>query len=135
MAWATAIYGDRVPILMGLGAARHHHVIPRAIGVTLVALPVQHRPVNMLGGRVVLVKRDVDGLEARTESGELGDMLVTTPEQTLVDLVARPGLGGLEDEAQAAAEALLPRVSRDRVRELAARQRKLAPAERFLEGR
>ena len=86
MAWATATYGDRVPVLMGLGAARFHHAIPRALGVTVVALPVQHRPMTITGGRVVFVARDVNAIHARTETTPLGEMLVTSIEQTLVDL-------------------------------------------------
>ena len=133
MAWATATYGDRVPVLMGLGAARFHHAIPRAIGVTVVALPVQHRPLAMVGGRVVFVARDVEAVQARTETTPLGDMLVTSVEQTLVDLVARPGLAGLPDEAMAAARHLAQRADLDLARQLAARQRRKSPLDRFLE--
>jgi predicted transcriptional regulator of viral defense system len=131
MAWATATYGDRVPVLMGLGAARLHGAIPRAIGVTVVALPVQHRPMKILGGRVVFVARDVDGIRARTEHTELGEMLVTTPEQTLVDLVARPRLGDMPVEAEAAARHLAARVDRELVARLATEQRRAAPLAKF----
>lgn len=132
MAWATATHGDRVPILMGLGAARFHHAIPRALGVTVVALPVQHRPLELLGGTVLFVKRDVDSLEARTERSELGEMLVTTPEQTLVDLIARPQLGDMPDEAEAAARALVQIADLRAVETLARAQRKLRPVHTFL---
>ena len=132
MAWATAIYGDRVPVLMGLGAARFHGAIPRAIGVTVVALPVQHRPIEIAGGRVVFVARNVAAVRARTERTELGDMLVTTPEQTLVDLVARPRLGGMATEAVAAAHHLASRVDLDLTVTLAAQQRRAAPLAKFL---
>lgn len=132
MAWATALYGDRVPILMGVGAARFHHAIPRAIAVTVIALPVQHRALDLLGGRVWFARRDVDGLAARTERGELGEMLVTTQEQTLLDLVSRPALGGLAGEALEAARVLARGVDRDMVRDLAREQRKLGPVDRFL---
>lgn len=132
MAWATATYGDRVPVLMGLGAARFHQAIPRAIGVTVVALPVQHRPIDLLGGRVVFVARDVDTIHALTETTTLGEMLVTSVEQTLVDLVARPDLGGLPSEALAAARHLSQRADLDAARELAVRQRRAGPLARFL---
>lgn len=132
MAWATATYGDRVPVLMGLGAARFHHAIPRPIGVTVVALPVQHRPIDMLGGRVVFVARDVATIDAVSETTPLGEMLVTSVEQTLVDLVARPHLGGLPGEALAAARHLSQRADLEVARELAVRQRRSAPLTRFL---
>lgn len=135
MAWATATYGDRAPVLMGLGAARFHGAIPRAIGVTVVALPVQHRPLEIARGRVVFVSRDVDRIWARSEKHDLGDMLVTTPEQTLVDLVARPSLGGMPSEATAAARHLADRVDLERVVQLAAEQRRTAPLKRFLHTR
>ncbi|MFZ1410315.1 MAG: type IV toxin-antitoxin system AbiEi family antitoxin [Micropruina sp.] len=132
MAWATAVYGDRVPILMGLSAARFHHAIPRAIGVAVVALPVQHRPMEIAGGRVVFVARDVAAVHARAETTELGQMLVTSPEQTLVDLVSRPTLGGMGQEATAAARHLTTRVDLGLATALAAQQRRAAPLARFL---
>lgn len=36
---ATALYGDGVPVLTGLSAARMHRALPRAIGVGYVAVP------------------------------------------------------------------------------------------------
>src|SRR5665647_3426364 len=41
---ATALYGDRIPILTGPTAARVHQALPRAIGVGYVAVPTQRRP-------------------------------------------------------------------------------------------
>lgn len=131
MAWATATYGDRVPVLMGLGAARFHGAIPRAISVTVVALPAQHRPMEIAGGRVVFVARNVDALRARTEQTELGELLVTTPEQTLVDLVARPRLGDMPAESAAAARHLAARVDHELATQLAAEQRRAAPLAKF----
>lgn len=135
MAWATAIYGDRVPILTGLGAARFHHAIPRALGVTVVSLPVQHRSIDIAGGRAVFMTRDVNAVRARTETSELGDMLVTTPEQTLLDLISRPALGGLPDETYAAAQHLAERVDLDLVHGLAAQQRRTGRLAAFLRNR
>jgi len=103
MAYATGAYGDRVPVLFGIGAARFHHAIPRAINVTVVAVPASHRAVRLLtGGRIVFTARDTVALDARPESTELGPALVATPEQTLVDLVRWPDLGGLPAEAGSA---------------------------------
>lgn len=111
MAYATAAYGDRVPVLTGLGAARQWHAIPRAIGVTVIAVPAQHRPVRLAtGGTVVFTVRDQTTMATVPVQAGLGTFLVTTIEQTLVDLVLRPDLGGMPDEARAAARALRDRV-------------------------
>lgn len=119
IAYATTRYGERVPVLYGIGAARFHHAIPRAIGVTVIAVPSQHRPVHLAdGGRVVFTKLDVDRLDARLEEGRLGRFLVTTPEQTLLDLLARPDLGDMPDQAREAICALEPQVDWERVTEL-----------------
>jgi predicted transcriptional regulator of viral defense system len=122
MAYATAQYGNRIPVLFGIGAARHHHAIPRAIGVTVIAVPEQHRPVTLIGGggRVVFTVADVGRIEARYEQTRLGGFLVTTREQTLLDLLDRPNLGGMPDEAAAAVVALADMVDRAHIRTLAA---------------
>ena len=121
MAYATAAYGDRVPVLAGLGAARHWHAIPRAIGVTVIAVPEQHRPVSLAtGGRIVFTCRESDALDALPVAAALGTMRVTRIEQTLIDLVLRPDLGGMPSEARAAAIALEPRVDPERLARLVA---------------
>jgi len=116
MAYATAAYGDKVPVLVGLGAARHWQAIPRAIGVTVIAVPEQHRPVVLTtGGRVVFTRRDTSRIDAIPVTVELGVMRVARIEQTLTDLVTHPNLGGMPAEARAAAEALLDRVEAERL--------------------
>ncbi len=121
MAYATAQFADRVPVLYGIGAARFHHAIPRAIAVTVIAVPQQHRPVVLaVGGRIVFTRTDVGRLDARYERGRTGGFLVTTPEQTLLDLLDRPALGGMPAEAAAATLTLAELADRDRVQELAA---------------
>ncbi|HAM43781.1 MAG TPA: hypothetical protein DCM67_01990 [Propionibacteriaceae bacterium] len=78
----------------GLGAARCHHAIPRAIGVTVIAVPEQHRPVTMTdGSRIVFTTTDVSKLDVRYERTDLGGFLVTTPEQTLLDQLPQPFRG------------------------------------------
>lgn len=127
MAYATAQYGNRVPILYGLGAARFHHAIPRAIGTTVIAVPQAHRPVTLTdGGRVVFTTTDVEQLDARLEQGKLGRFMVTTPEQTLVDLINRPRLGNLPTVAAAAVTELQPRIDRNRLASLMAKLPKAA---------
>ena len=111
MAYATAAYGDRVPILMGIGAARHWHAIPRAIGVTVIAVPEPHRPVNLeTGGRVVFAVRRAEPVEAIPVQSGLGTMRVTTIEQTLIDLIRYPDLGDIPQDTAAAARALRGRI-------------------------
>ena len=119
MAYATCQYGPRIPVLFGIGAARFHHAIPRAIAVTVIAVPQPHQSVRLTsGGKVLFTTTEVDRLDARLERGRLGTFLVATREQTLIDLVARPGLGGLPGEALAAVQTLAPKVDRDRLGEL-----------------
>lgn len=116
MAYATAAYGDRVPVLMGLGAARHWHAIPRAIGVTVIAAPAQHRPVPLVtGGTIVFTVRDPATMATVPVQSGLGTFLVTTIEQTLVDLIVHRDLGGMPDEAAAAAHALRDRAESERL--------------------
>lgn len=112
LALATARFGNRNAILMGLGAARHWAAIPRAIGVTTVAVPRAGMPPVALedGGEVRLIPRDLDRIEAILETTELGPALVTTPAQTLYDLLMKPEQGGMPEEAAAAATNLRPRV-------------------------
>lgn len=120
MAYATTQYGNRVPVLYGIGAARFHLAIPRAIAVTVIAVPQQHRPVTLTdGGNVIFTTTDVDQLEAHFEQTTIGGFLVTTPEQTMIDLLARPDLGGMPNQALAAAAVLACSVDPDRVHQLA----------------
>jgi hypothetical protein len=99
LAYATAIYGDRVPVLFGLSAARVHHAIPRAIGV-------------------VFTVRDPATVDARPERTELGPAMVASPEQALIDLIRWPDLGGMPAEARAAVAPLWDRVDRERLTRL-----------------
>lgn len=109
LAVATARHGERNAVLMGIGAARHWGAIPRAIGASVVAVPTSgHRPVAIDSGTIHFVQRDLDRIEASLEPTELGTALVTTPEQTLFDLLMRPHQGGLPDVARAAARQILP---------------------------
>jgi predicted transcriptional regulator of viral defense system len=123
MAVATVLDGPRVPVLMGIGAARFHHAVPRAIGTTVVAVPNQRKRMELPMGEVVFVKRVVAGLDARLEDTELGQILVTTPEQTAFDLLMRPTLGTTPEEAYAAVNNLRPLIDPARFRDLLSRKR------------
>ncbi|HKT56955.1 MAG TPA: hypothetical protein VJR25_09295 [Microbacterium sp.] len=112
LAVATARFGNRNAVLMGLGAARHWAAIPRAIGVTTVAVPEAGRPPVELdrGGRVYMIPRDVERLDAVLDRTELGPALVTTPAQTIYDLTMKPAQGGMPNEAAAAVRNLRAQV-------------------------
>jgi hypothetical protein len=60
----------------------------------------------------------------------LGPALVTTPEQTILDLARRPSLGGAEDEVPDAVRILLARSDSDLLGELAKAQRARASLRR-----
>ncbi|MGO2747065.1 type IV toxin-antitoxin system AbiEi family antitoxin domain-containing protein [Microbacterium sp.] len=102
LALATARFGPRAAILMGPGAARQWHAVPRAIGVTTIAVGERGiKPVELaIGGRIHFVFRRIDDVDATLEHTILGDALVTTPAQTLFDLLAHRGSRVLLGEVQ-----------------------------------
>lgn len=133
---ATALYGDRVPVLTGLTAARVHRALPRAIGTGYVAVPTQRRPLRFADrdGEVRFVMRDVAGLDAVLVQTDLGSALATTPEQTVLDL-ARSDPRGDDIDAQEAITALFPECDRAVLEEIAGRQRMRATLDRVVAGR
>jgi len=135
---ASALYGERVPVLMHLSAARLHGATPRALDSAVVAVPRQH-PVLTLedrdGSRVLFVQRDTDALDAQLVTTELGPALVTGPEQTLLDLARRPGLLDLPGEVWDAVRGLWPRCEEDLLEQLAQRQRGLSALRRARQAR
>lgn len=122
---ATADFGPGNAILMGLSAARQHGAIPRAIGVAFVAVPAQRNAIALTdrSATVRFVKRDTARLDAERVITELGPTLVTTVEQTILDLARRPALGGTEEQARQAVRALFTRADLELINELAASQR------------
>jgi hypothetical protein len=110
---------------MGLSAARLHGAVPRGLGRATVATRTQRRPITLEGTglEIRFVRRPVDDLDADLTATVLGDVLVTSIEQTILDL-AHPRLQ--ESEADAEREAirsLAPRADHAVLRALAARQR------------
>jgi hypothetical protein len=69
------------------------------------------------------VRRDTGRLDAERVNTDLGAALVTTVEQTLLDLAHRPDLGDVPAEAKAAIRALWPRADTDRLTAIAGQQR------------
>lgn len=128
---ATAFYGDRVPVLTGVTAARLHGAWPRAVSDGHVAVPTQRRPLAFADrrGTIRFVTRAVDALDAVAMPTELGMALATTPEQTVLDL-ARADPHHREPDVQAAIDALWVVCDRDVMAEIAARQRMRATFER-----
>jgi hypothetical protein len=122
---ASAAVGAGQAVLMGLTAARIHNVLPRALGIAIVAVPDDRRDITLRDrdGTVHFVQRDTGELEAELAMTDLGQCLVTTPEQTVLDLAHRPALGHAEHEAHTAVAALLPRCNNQTLERIAGRQR------------
>lgn len=115
LAVSAARFGHRNVALTGISAARHWAAIPRAIGVATIAVPGRNYVSVSLdaGGIIHFVKRDLERLDLVLERTTLGQGLVTTPPQTLYDLLMRPEQGGLPGESDAAAANLAGRVTFD----------------------
>jgi hypothetical protein len=129
---ASAIHGDRVPVLTGLTAARVHRALPRAIGVAFVAVPAQRRPLQLVDreGWIHFVTRAVADLDAVLVMTDLGPALATTPEQTVLDL-ARADPRGNDADALEAIDALWPECDQGVLVEIAGRQRMRATLARL----
>jgi predicted transcriptional regulator of viral defense system len=122
---AAAAVGAGRAVLTGVTAARMHQAIPRALGVAIVAAPKRRHDIAMRDrdATIHFVVRDTDGLDAELMATELGQCLVTTPEQTALDLAHHPDLGDAADEAHGAIAALLPRCDPQTLERIAAEQR------------
>jgi septum formation protein len=121
---ASAIFGDRVPVLSHLSAARVHSALPRAIGTGYVAVPSARRPAALTDreATVRFVLRDVGRLDAILVPTDLGPTLATTPEQTVLDL-SKADPRGVDLDARQAVEALLPRCDGPTLERIATEQR------------
>lgn len=117
---AQADYGRDAVALMSITAARRHGALPRAIGTAVVAVPKQRPALHTKVGVVVFVKRDVGRLDLEQVETELTAGWMTTPEQTALDIAARPELGGLvQADAQSTLRALTRKIDWEVVEELA----------------
>lgn len=126
LAVATTLFGGGVPVLMGLSAARFHHAVPHSepLGHAMIAIPSHHRQLRLSDGAVVrFATRDPEKLDARRESFDyLGTALVTTPEQTVLDLMRHSGPRLELELAQHAIKRLLRRCRRHVLSDLAETQ-------------
>jgi predicted transcriptional regulator of viral defense system len=129
---ASAIYGPDDIIVMGPSAARLHGAIPRALATATIAVPRQHRDIELSDRPAVVrfVKRDTARLDAERIDTPLGPALVTTPEQTVLDLAHRPRLGDVEVDVHTAVTALYARSDQQRLSTLASDQRRMASLRR-----
>ena len=121
----TARSGPDGAVLMGLSAARLHGAVPRGLGQATVATRNRRRPIMLdgTGLEVRFIRRRVDDLDADLTTTVLGDVLVTSIEQTILDL-AHPRVQKTEAEAEREAiRSLAPKADHATLRELAARQR------------
>jgi hypothetical protein len=130
---AQADYGAADVALMGVSAARHHGAIPRALAVAVVAVPKQRPQMETEVGRIVFVKRDVGRLDLERIDVPLTSGWVTTIEQTLLDLSARPTLGNVERrDVDVAVKALATRADWTLIARLAKEQHKPAALDRAM---
>lgn len=129
---ASAIYGPDSILVMGISAARLHRAIPRALATATIAVPDQHRRIALSDrpAAVRFIKRDTKRLDAERYDTELGPTLVTTPEQTILDLANRPKLGDAEIDVPIAVAALYERSDKDRLQALATEQKRTASLKR-----
>ena len=129
---ASTIYGADHIALMGVSAARILGAIPRALATAVVAVPRAHRPIELADrdATVRFVQRDTDALDLERMQTSLGAALVTSPEQTVLDLARRPLLGNAEHEVPAAIAHLYRRCDPERLEQLAKPQRLLAALRR-----
>ncbi|WP_346772982.1 type IV toxin-antitoxin system AbiEi family antitoxin domain-containing protein [Rhodococcoides fascians] len=122
---AVAAYSADDAVVMGVSTARLHGAIPRALATAVVAVPTRHDPIRLADRQAVVrfVVRDTARLDAERIDTELGPVLVTTAEQTVLDLVKRPGLGDAEGEVWPAVEQLYRKCDPEVLAEIAEAQK------------
>jgi predicted transcriptional regulator of viral defense system len=122
---AAAEFGVGRYALMAMTAARLHHAIPRAVAVAHVAAPRRRESLRLTdrSATIRFFVRDINAINVEMVQTDLGGCLVTTPEQTVLDLAHLAGGDGPSREAESAILALLPRCDRAELAEIAAGQR------------
>lgn len=121
----VADYGRSRTALMGISAARLHRAVPRALAVGIVAIDGRRTPKELSAGRVVFVTRSVNRLDLQIVDTEIVSGMMTTIEQTVVDLADRPNLGGVgPSSVSEAITDLVGRIDWDHTVNLALAQRK-----------
>jgi hypothetical protein len=122
---AAVDFGGNASALMGVGAARLHMALPRAIAIATVAVPRRRRDLTLTDRKATIhfLPRDIERIYVERMTTDMGPCLVTTLEQTVLDLSHLPRLGDMEFEAWNTIDALLPRRDNEVVDRLAAQQR------------
>jgi predicted transcriptional regulator of viral defense system len=122
---AAAEFGNGQYALMGMTAARVHHIVPRAIAFAAVAAPRRRETLKLTDrtANIHFLVRDIDAMQVEMLQTDMGGCLVTTPEQTVLDLAHLPRLGEMEAEVEAAIRALLPRCDPETLDQIAKDQR------------
>lgn len=122
---AAAEFGAGRYALMGMTAARVHRVVPRAIAFATVAAPRRREALKLIdrAANIRFLVRDIDGMQVEMLQTDMGGCLVTTPEQTVLDLAHLRSLGKMEAEVDAAIRALLPRCDLATLGQIATSQR------------
>lgn len=128
----TAVFGQGNAVLMGVSAARAYGAIPRAIADAVIASPTQHAPVRFVDrdGQIYFVKRNIETLDIQPVNTELGRAMITTPEQTCIDLAHTTILKIGKPDTIAAIQALWPNCDQVKMARLSKAQRKKAALER-----
>lgn len=122
---AAADFGEGNYALMGLAAARLHGAIARAVAVAFVAAPRRRQELRLIDrpGRIHFLPRNIDRIHAERMVTDMGPCLVTTPEQTTLDLAHLPKLGDMEREVWDAVDLLQPRCDEALLAQIADEQR------------
>ena len=120
----NAVHGPGNGALWGLSAARIHGALPRAIAIGYVSGPTQHRPIEWQSGSgtVEFRKRNMHRLDLQFLDTELGPVLVTSIDQTILDLSAQSFINAQDLRAEAV-KMLMGMTSIDRLMALAIRVR------------
>ncbi len=130
MGVAVARGAPSEPVLMATSAARVHGALPRAVATATVAVAAGGRRPVQLADRpatIRFVERDTSALDAERVRLDLGAALVTSPEQTLLDLVR---LCSADPETPAVVRALWARADKAQLEHIAQTSRGVATLRR-----
>lgn len=129
---AAAEHGPDGFALMGITAARLHGAVPRAVGLATVAVPRRRQGLTTSdGATIAFTPTGLASLDVERMTTDLGACLVTTPEQTVLDLAHRPALAGDDLTADEIVDALWPRCDQQTLTNIADRQRRRAALRRL----
>jgi hypothetical protein len=107
LALGVADYGAEHSALVGPSAARVLGALPRALTKAVLAVPVHRSPLETVAGQIVFTFQKIERLDLQGARTELATGYTATAEQALLDLAARPSLGGISREQAAEARGAL----------------------------